>query len=101
MLYPVFISLSLNIYLTLNQYSTEKDAAAHQQAMDIVAYGQYEAMAVSPLASGRLDPPDICLIYATPAQMILLINGLQWTGYKKLEWAVLANLLALTPGVEH
>jgi len=43
-------------------------------------------MAVSPLASGRLDPPDVCLIYATPAQMILFINGLQWTGYRKLEW---------------
>ncbi len=46
----------------------------------------YKAMAVSPLTSGRLNPPDICLIYATPAQMILFINGLQWTGYKKLEW---------------
>ena len=67
-------------------YSTKKDAAAHQQAMDIVTYGQYEAMAVSPLVSNRLAPPDICLIYATPAQMILLINGLQWTGYKKLDW---------------
>jgi uncharacterized protein (DUF169 family) len=67
-------------------YSTQEDAAAHQNAMDVVDYGQYEAMAVSPLASGRLDPPDICLIYATPAQMILFINGLQWTGYKKLDW---------------
>ena len=36
--------------------------------------------------AARLDPPDICLIYATPAQMILLINGLQWSGYKKFEW---------------
>jgi uncharacterized protein (DUF169 family) len=26
------------------------------------------------------------MIYATPGQMILLINGLQWSGYKKLEW---------------
>ena len=67
-------------------YSTEEDAAAHQDAMDVPEYGQYEAMAVSPLAAGRLDPPDICLIYATPAQMILFINGLQWAGYKKLEW---------------
>ena len=67
-------------------YSTQEDASAHQNAMDVVEYGQYEAMAVSPLASGRLDPPDICLIYATPAQMILFINGLQWTGYKKLDW---------------
>ena len=55
-------------------------------AMDVVPFGEYEAMAVSPLASGRLNPPDICLIYATPAQMIIFINGLQWTGYKKLEF---------------
>lgn len=67
-------------------YSTPEDAAAHQEAMDVVPAGNYEAMAVSPLASGRLNPPDICLIYATPAQMILFINGLQWTGYKKLDW---------------
>ena len=31
----------------------------------------------------RLDNPDICLIYATPGQMITLINGLQYTGYRK------------------
>ena len=67
-------------------YSSAEDAAAHQRAMDVLEHGRYEAMAVSPLASGRLEPPDICLIYATPAQMILFINGLQWAGYKKLEW---------------
>ncbi len=67
-------------------YETVEDAAAHQEAMDVVPYGRYKAMAVSPLVSGRLDPPDICLVYATPAQMILFINGLQWSGYKKLQW---------------
>lgn len=68
-------------------YGTAEDAAAHQASMDVLAYGQYEAMAVSPLASERINPPDICLIYATPAQMILFINGLQWTGYKKLDFS--------------
>jgi uncharacterized protein (DUF169 family) len=67
-------------------YETRKDAAAHQQAMDVVPYGTFAAMAVSPLSSGRLNPPDVCLIYATPAQMILFINGLQWSGYRKLQW---------------
>jgi len=67
-------------------YSTPEDAALHQAAMDLPSFGDHEALAVSPLTSGRLDPPDICLIYATPAQMILFINGLQWTGYRKLEW---------------
>ena len=67
-------------------YETVADAAAHQQAMDVVPYGRYAAMAVSPLVAGRLNPPDVCLIYATPAQMILFINGLQWSGYAKLQW---------------
>jgi uncharacterized protein (DUF169 family) len=67
-------------------FETIEDSAAHQAAMHVVPIGQYEAMAVSPLSTGRLDPPDICMIYATPGQMILLINGLQWSGYKKLEW---------------
>jgi uncharacterized protein (DUF169 family) len=67
-------------------YATREDAAAHQAAMDTAPFGRWEAMAVAPLASGRLDPPDLCLVYATPAQMILFINGLQWTGYRKLEW---------------
>ncbi len=67
-------------------FESPQDAAAHQQAMYTAPAGTYEAVAVSPLATGRLDPPDICLIYATPAQMILMINGLQWSGYKKMEW---------------
>ncbi len=72
-------------------FETLEDSAAHQAAMDTVPFGMYEAMAVSPLASGRLDPPDICLIYATPGQMMILINGLQWSGYKKFEWSVVGE----------
>ena len=67
-------------------YENIEDSSAHQHAMNCVPFGKYEAMAVAPLAVGRLDPPDIVMIYATPAQMILMINGLQWTGYKKFEW---------------
>jgi uncharacterized protein (DUF169 family) len=67
-------------------FKTVEDASHHQHAMDCVPYGRYKAMAVSPLTSGRLDPPDICLIYGTPGQMIFLINGLQWTGYRKLSF---------------
>lgn len=72
-------------------FATVADASAHQHAMDVVPHGKYRAMAVSPLASGRLDPPDICLIYATPGQMIILINGLQWSGYKKFDWSVVGE----------
>jgi uncharacterized protein (DUF169 family) len=72
-------------------HSTAEDARKRQEALDVVPFGRYRAMAVSPLASGRLNPPDICLVYATPGQMIILINGLQYTGYKKFEWGVVGE----------
>src|SRR6476620_7463263 len=60
-------------------HENAEDARKRQEALDVVPHGRYEALVVSPLASGRLNPPDICLVYATPGQMIILINGLQWT----------------------
>jgi len=72
-------------------FATDADAAAHQRAMTCVPHGRWQAMAVSPLAAGRLPAPDIALVYANPAQMILLINGLQWAGYKKLEWGAVGE----------
>ena len=72
-------------------YATVEDAGAHQAAMNVVPYGKYQAMAVSPLAAGRLDPPDICLFYATPGQMMYFINGLQWAGYKRFDWSVVGE----------
>lgn len=64
-------------------YGTLEDSAAHQQAMSCASYGDYQAVAVSPLNSGRLDNPDICLIYGTPGQMITFVNGLQYLDYRK------------------
>ena len=72
-------------------YETVEDAGAHQRAMSVVPHGRYAAMAVSPLTAGRLDPPDIALIYATPGQMIMLISGMQWAGYGKLDFSVVGE----------
>jgi uncharacterized protein (DUF169 family) len=72
-------------------YGTLEDSAAHQAAMSCASHGDYEALAVSPLTARRIDNPDICLIYGTPGQMITLINGLQYTGYRKLEFTVVGE----------
>jgi uncharacterized protein (DUF169 family) len=72
-------------------YATQEDAAAHQGAMHCVPDGRYEALVVAPLASGRLDPPDIALFYATPGAMMYFINGLQWSGYKRFDWSVVGE----------
>ena len=72
-------------------YSTLEDAGAHQSAMNCVPDGRYDALVVAPLASGKLDPPDIALFYATPGAMIYFINGLQWSGYKRFDWSVVGE----------
>ena len=72
-------------------YKTLEDATRHQQAMHCVPDGLYEALAVSPLASGRLGTPDIALFYATPGAMMYFINGLQWSGYQKFDWSVVGE----------
>jgi uncharacterized protein (DUF169 family) len=72
-------------------FKTPEDAGAHQAAMTCVADGTYEALAVAPVASGRLDPPDIVLFYGTPGAMIYFINGLQWSGYKRFDWSVVGE----------
>jgi uncharacterized protein (DUF169 family) len=72
-------------------HETPEDARARQEALPVVPFGRFKAMAVSPLAAGRLDPPDICLVYATPGQMIILINGLQYRNYKRFDWSVVGE----------
>ncbi len=72
-------------------FEDEEGAREHQAQMHCVPDGQYEALAIAPLASGRLDPPDIALFYATPGAMIYFINGLQWSGYKRFDWSVVGE----------
>jgi uncharacterized protein (DUF169 family) len=72
-------------------FGTLKDSAAHQEAMHCASYGDYEALAVSPLVSGRLGNPDICLIYATPGQMVTLVNGLQYKDYRKYSFSAVGE----------
>ncbi len=72
-------------------FETLEDSAAHQAAMDLAEHGRYEAIVASPLTSGRLPRPDVCLIYGTPGQMIIFINGLQWSGYRKFQFSVVGE----------
>lgn len=69
-------------------FDNREAAEAHQAQMPRVPAGHYHAMAVSPLRSARLDPPDICLFYATPGQMILFVNGLQRRTYRRYDFSI-------------
>jgi len=72
-------------------FSTQEDAQAHQEAMTCVPDGRFEALAIGPLAAGKLGDPDIALFYATPGAMIYFINGLQWSGYRRFDWSVVGE----------
>lgn len=72
-------------------YATVDDASRHQASMHCVEDGRYEAVAVSPLLSGRLGVPDIALFYATPGAMMYFINGLQWSGFEKFDWGTVGE----------
>jgi uncharacterized protein (DUF169 family) len=68
-------------------FENRKAAKAHQAEM-VRVKPRYSGICVSPLRSGRLDPPDIVLFYATPAQTILFVNGLQWKRYKRYDMTI-------------
>ena len=44
-----------------------------------------EAIVLAPLASGKFHP-DVILIYGNPAQMMLLMNGLQFKDYERFQF---------------
>ena len=69
-------------------FATVEGARKHQAQMPRVEAKGYVGLVASPLRASRLDPPDICLFYANPAQMILFINGLQWKNYKRFDFSI-------------
>lgn len=69
-------------------FATVEAAREHQAQMPRVPAGKYHALVASPLAKGRLDPPDAVLVYATPGQMMLLVNALQHRRYFRADFTV-------------
>lgn len=73
-----------NLELTGVWYATDADTQKHQNAMYHLNE-VYDAVVASPLAAGRLAEPDVCLIYATPQQVMLMVNALQYEDYEVLQ----------------
>jgi len=62
----------------------QKDAQKYNENLPRIPYGKYKALVVSPLASGRIEDSDLVLIFGSPIQMNLIMNGLQWRDYERL-----------------
>ncbi|MBW1773675.1 MAG: dephospho-CoA kinase [Deltaproteobacteria bacterium] len=64
---------------------TKEDGKKYEASIPRLPLGKYEAVVMAPLVYGPFEP-DIVLIYANPAQMMLLINALQFEDYEVMQF---------------
>ncbi len=64
---------------------TREDGKKYENSIPRLPTGKYQAVALAPLVYNPFDP-DIVLIYANPAQMMLLINALQFEEYEVMQF---------------
>ncbi|MCX5829052.1 MAG: dephospho-CoA kinase [Deltaproteobacteria bacterium] len=64
---------------------TKADAKRYEAAIPRLPLGKYNAVAMAPLVYNPFEP-DIVLIYANPAQMMILINALQFENYEVMNF---------------
>jgi dephospho-CoA kinase len=65
---------------------TRADARKYEASIPRLPLGKYEAVAMAPLVYNPFEP-DLVLIYANPAQMMLLINSLQFEDYEVMHFS--------------
>jgi dephospho-CoA kinase len=61
------------------------DGKKYENSIPRLPVGKYNAVVMAPLVYNPFDP-DIVLIYANPAQMMLLINSLQFEDYEVMQF---------------
>jgi dephospho-CoA kinase len=61
------------------------DGKKYENGIPRLPLGKHEAVVMAPLVYNPFDP-DIVLIYANPAQMMLLINSLQFEDYEVMQF---------------
>jgi dephospho-CoA kinase len=63
----------------------KKEGKKYEESIPRLPLGKYKAVAMAPLVYNPFEP-DIVLIYANPAQMMLLINSLQFEDYEVMQF---------------
>ncbi len=65
--------------------STKEEAARYEASIARIPAGKFSAVALAPLVHGAFEP-HMALIYANPAQVVLMINALQYKDYEVMEF---------------
>ena len=64
---------------------TQEDGKKYEDSIPRIPTGKYKAVIMAPLVYDPFEP-DIVLIYGNPAQVILMINALQFEDYERLQF---------------
>jgi uncharacterized protein (DUF169 family) len=64
---------------------TREDGKKFESSIPRIPTGKHRAIIMAPLVYDPFEP-DMALIYANPAQMILLINALQFEEYERMQF---------------
>jgi uncharacterized protein (DUF169 family) len=72
-------------YRAIKWFKELKDSEKFEAQFPTIPPGKYKAVIMAPLVYNPFDP-DIILIYGNPAQMILIINALQYKDYERLQF---------------
>jgi len=64
---------------------TVEDARKCEDSIPMIPTGKYNAVLLAPLVYNPFDP-DMILVYGNPAQMILLINAIQFRDYERMQF---------------
>ncbi|MDY6842948.1 MAG: DUF169 domain-containing protein [Thermodesulfobacteriota bacterium] len=64
---------------------TKEDGKKFEDSVPRIPGGKFRALMMAPLVYNPFEP-DLVLIYGNPAQMILIINALQFEDYERLQF---------------
>ncbi len=65
--------------------ATVEDARKCEESIPMIPTGKYNAVILAPMVYNPFEP-DMILVYGNPAQMILLINAIQFRDYERMQF---------------
>jgi uncharacterized protein (DUF169 family) len=66
-------------------FKTKEEGRKCEESFPHLTADQNKALVIGPIVKNNFDP-DIILLYGTPAQMMLVINAVQWEDYERLNF---------------
>ena len=72
-------------YRSVVWFESQEEGRKCEQTFPHLPAGKYEALVLGPITRNKFDP-DMVILYGTPAQMMLVINALQWKDYERLQF---------------